>query len=321
MAASRLENADAGLVLTNVVLKADASGSRLTIANAAGEDGRGGRFTLSGTVGIADPVNGPVDVKLALSHLRVVGLDIATAAADGTIAVTGTLSRLRASGNIVIGPADVNLPTSLPPDVAVIPVTYLNDPAAPKKPAAKAAPPAVARHVDLDLKISLGQAVYVRGLGLESRWTGQLAVTGTAAAPVVIGRYAVDKGSLDLLGSMLEITKGELTFSGGTPPAPTFDVRAETTRDNVTAGIANTGDADARLPAQITVAWDADATPVAGDALSGYEWSAQGQMAEFRLPDAASSAPRVVPPGESAPLGWLRFSTPVSDLQIEIFLK
>jgi translocation and assembly module TamB len=245
LAANRLENADAGLVLTNVVLKADASGGRLTIANASGEDGRGGRFTLSGTVGIADPVNGPVDVKLALSHLRVVGLDIATAAADGTIAVTGTLSRLRASGNIVIGPADVNLPTSLPPDVAVIPVTYINDPAAPKKPAAKAAPPAVARHVDLDLKISLGQAVYVRGLGLESRWTGQIAVTGTAAAPIVIGRYAVDKGSLDLLGSMLEITKGELTFSGGTPPAPTFDVRAETTKDNVTAGIAITGDADA----------------------------------------------------------------------------
>ena len=109
----------------------------------------------------------------------------------------------------------------------------------------------------------------------------------------------------------------------GRTPAPRLETRAQPDTEGKLHDlvIANTGDADARLPAQITVAWDADATPVAGDALSGYEWSAQGQMAEFRLPDAASSAPRVVPPGESAPLGWLRFSTPVSDLQIEIFLK
>jgi translocation and assembly module TamB len=244
LAASRLENADAGLVLSNVILKADATGGTLTIASASGEDGRGGRFNLAGTVGIQDPANGPVDLTLSLSKLRVVGLDLATAAADGTLRLTGTLSRMRAAGTIVIGPADINLPTSLPPDVAVIPVTYINDPAAPKKTKAKAPPPAVARRVELDLKIDLSQAVYVRGLGLESRWTGQLTVTGTAAEPIVVGRYSVDKGSLDLLGSTLEITKGELAFTGGTPPAPTFDIRAETTKDSITAGIAISGDAD-----------------------------------------------------------------------------
>ncbi|WP_231583754.1 translocation/assembly module TamB domain-containing protein [Desulfovibrio sp. TomC] len=244
LAANRVENADAGLVLTNVTLQAEAAGGVLTIAKASGEDGRGGRFTLAGHCGFANPAKDPVDLKLTLARLRVVGLDLATAVADGSVAVSGTLDHMRAAGTIAIGPADINLPTSLPPDVAVIPVTYINDPAAPKKPA-KVAPPAAARHIDLDLKVVLGQAVYVRGMGLESRWTGQLAITGTAAEPVVIGKYSVAKGSLDLLGSTLEITKGELAFTGASPPTPAFDIRAETTKNNITAGIAITGDAGA----------------------------------------------------------------------------
>ena len=242
LAANRVENADAGLVLTNVTLRAEAAGGVLTIAKASGEDGRGGSFTLAGKVGFTDPTRDPVDLKLTLARLRVVGLDLATAAADGSVAVSGTLDHMRAAGTITVGPADINLPTSLPPDVAVIPVTYINDPAAPKT-KAKAVPPAAARHIDLDLKVLLGPAVYVRGMGLESRWTGQLAITGTAAEPVVIGTYTVAKGSLDLLGSTLEITKGELSFTGASPPTPAFDIRAETTKDSITAGIAITGDA------------------------------------------------------------------------------
>lgn len=243
LAASRLENADAGLVLTNVTLAAQAADGVLTVTKASGEDGRGGSFSLTGSLGFADPAKSPVDLTLTLARLRVAGLDLATAAADGTVRVSGTLAQLRAAGTITVGPADINLPTSLPPDVTVIPVTYVNDPAAPKKPA-KSPPPAVARRLDLDLKILLGQAVYVRGLGLESRWTGQIAVTGAAAAPIVVGKYTVAKGSLDLLGSTLEITKGELAFTGASPPTPNFDIRAETTKDGVTAGIAITGDAD-----------------------------------------------------------------------------
>ncbi|MFP5258469.1 MAG: translocation/assembly module TamB domain-containing protein, partial [Acidobacteriota bacterium] len=244
LAASRLENADAGLVLTNVTLAAQAAGGVLTITKASGEDGRGGSFQLAGSLGFADPENGPVDLKLRLAHLRVAGLDLVSAAADGTLAVSGALAHMRAAGSVTLGPVEVNLPTSLPPDVTVIPVTYVNNPAAPKKKPAKAAPPAVARRLDLDLKIILGQSVFVRGLGLESRWTGQLDIKGTAAEPVIIGKYAVAKGSLDLLGSTLEITKGELAFTGSSPPTPSFDILAETTANGITAGIAITGDAD-----------------------------------------------------------------------------
>jgi len=242
LAASRLENADAGLVLQNIILRADAASGVLTIAKATGEDTKGGSFAITGKVGIADLENGPVDLAVQLSRLRVAGLDLATATADGRITVAGTLSQMRAAGKIVVGPADINLPTSLPPDVAVIPVILVNDPRAPQT-ARKLAPPAAARHVDLNLEVALGQAVYVRGLGLESRWGGRIAVTGTAAAPVVAGTYFVEKGFIELFGSNLEIAKGELVFRGESPPAPTFDIQAQHTSGDVTAGVSITGDA------------------------------------------------------------------------------
>lgn len=243
LAAKKLENADAGLVLHNLTFRANASGGTVTIAQASGQDGHGGTFTLTGKVGIEDPQNGPVDLKLKLNHLRVAGLDLARVTANGDLAVAGTLSQMRASGAVEIGPADINLPTSLPPDVVVIPVTYVNDPNAPKKKAKRHEPPAAARRVDLDITASLGQAVYVRGLGLESRWEGKVKVTGTAAAPVVVGKYYVAKGRVELFGSNLEISKGDVTFTGGTPPAPLLDILAENTSGDVTAGVSITGDA------------------------------------------------------------------------------
>jgi translocation and assembly module TamB len=242
LAAKKLENADIGLVLTNLTLKANAAGGTITIEQAAGQDRHGGSFTLSGHVGIADPVNGPVDLALRLHRLRVAGLDLAKVTADGDLKIAGTLSRMQATGKIEIGPAEINLPTSLPPDVVVIPVTYVNDPNAPKK-KTKPKPPAAARHIGLDITAALGQAVYVRGLGLESRWSGQVHVTGTAAAPTIVGKYYVAKGRVELFGSNLEISKGEVVFSGASPPAPTLDILAENTSNDVTAGVSISGDA------------------------------------------------------------------------------
>jgi translocation and assembly module TamB len=244
LAASRLENADAGIVFRNLDIRAEASGGVLTIAKGTGEDGKGGSFAITGKIGIADPEHGPIDLSMRLTRLRVAGLDMATVTADGELAVTGTLSRMRAAGAITLGPVDINLPNSLPPDVVVIPVTLVNDPNAPKK-AKKPTQPAVARHIDLDCKVTLGQMVHVRGMGLDSRWGGQVTVTGTAAAPTIIGKFVVEKGRIDLLGSSLDITKGEVSFLGATPPAPILDIRGETTANDITAGISITGDATA----------------------------------------------------------------------------
>lgn len=242
LAAKSVENADAGLVLRDMTLQARAANGVLAITKAEGRDNHGGSFTLSGNVGMADLVNGPVNLALKLVHLRVAGLDLATVTADGKIDVSGTMSQMRASGDIELGPAEINLPTSMPPDVTVIPVTLVNDPNAPKKPTKKA-PPEAARHIDLNLTVSLGQAVYVRGPGLESRWGGKITITGTAATPRIVGKYYVEEGRVELFGSNLAISKGDVVFHGGWPPSPVLDILAENSSNDVSAGVSITGDA------------------------------------------------------------------------------
>jgi translocation and assembly module TamB len=240
--ASRLENADTGLVLRDVVVRLEASGGVLTVAKATGQDLKGGSFTITGSLGPFAAGDAPVNLTTRLAHLKVAGLDLVSATADGSIALSGSLAKLAARGSLVIGPAEVNLPTSLPPSVVVIPVTDVNDPqAAPT--AKKAAPPAVARRVDLDLAVTLGQAVYVRGLGMESRWGGGVTISGTADAPQAKGRLFVEQGRVDLFGGNLDITKGEVLFDGQSLLAPRLHILATNTTDDITAGVSLTGDA------------------------------------------------------------------------------
>ncbi len=243
LAASRFENADSGMVLQNIAVRADAAGGVLTITKATGQDLKGGSFSITGKVGMSGAADAPVDLTIALKHLKAAGLDLASGVADGTITVTGTLSHMQAKGALEIGPAEVNLPKSLPPNVVVIPVNQINNPHAPPAPK-KTPPPAAARRIDLDLSVTLGQAVYVRGMGVESRWAGKITITGTAAAPKIVGKYYVEKGMVELFGSTLDITKGEVLFSGESPPNPRIDILATTTSDDVTAGVSLTGDAD-----------------------------------------------------------------------------
>ena len=161
--ASRLENADSGLVLRDLTLRVEAAGGTISLTKATASDLKGGTLNMTGSVGPLTAADAPVTITAKLHHLKVAGLDLVSATADGTIAVTGTLAQLKVGGALTIGPAEINLPTSLPPSVVVIPVTVVNDPAAkPAKP--KSGPPAAARRVDIDYTVSLGQSVYIRGM-------------------------------------------------------------------------------------------------------------------------------------------------------------
>ena len=239
---SRLENADTGLVLRDIEVQLDASNDKIVLTKVTGRDLKGGRLTVTGAIGPFAAGDAPVAIAAQLTHLKVAGLDLVTATADGNITLSGSLAHMTARGALALGPVDVNLPPSLPPDVVVIPVTAINDPHA--QPAAtNASSSETAKRLDLDIKVTLGQAVFVRGMGIESRWGGNVVITGTADAPLGQGRLFVERGKVELFGGDLDITKGELVFDGQSVLAPRITILASTTNDDVTAGVSLTGDA------------------------------------------------------------------------------
>uniref|UniRef100_UPI00387E3A5F translocation/assembly module TamB domain-containing protein n=1 Tax=Agrilutibacter terrestris TaxID=2865112 RepID=UPI00387E3A5F len=99
--------------------------------------------------------------------------------------------------------------------------------------------------LDMDLTIALGDDVKLVGFGLDGTLSGQLRAR---ARP---GREMVASGRLDVAGrytaygQKLQITRGELVWSGGPVADPILNIRAEREVGEVTAGIDVTGRAAA----------------------------------------------------------------------------
>jgi translocation and assembly module TamB len=97
------------------------------------------------------------------------------------------------------------------------------------------------RH-DLDIKLILGDQVLVDAVGLEARLEGELRLYSdlhqTLAAQ---GRLQVVRGRFSSYGVNLDIERGDLLYSGGPLPQPTFDVLALRRVGLVKAGVRLSG--------------------------------------------------------------------------------
>ncbi len=97
--------------------------------------------------------------------------------------------------------------------------------------------------LDLDMAITLGDAVQLRGFGLEGTLAGTMRVRSRPGQEMVAtGRLDVD-GRYTAYGQKLDITRGELTWSNNAVSDPRINIRAEreVVSANVTAGIDVTG--------------------------------------------------------------------------------
>jgi translocation and assembly module TamB len=77
----------------------------------------------------------------------------------------------------------------------------------------------------LDLRLRAANQLFVSGMGLESEWGADLRVTGTSAAPQIVGRLDVVRGTYSFAGRRFDLDDtSHVTFEGGTNPA--LDIRA-----------------------------------------------------------------------------------------------
>ena len=67
----------------------------------------------------------------------------------------------------------------------------------------------------------------MRGLGIDSRWTTDLQIGGTADAPRFTGRADLVRGDYEFAGRNFRLERGIIRFRGESPPDPLLDIRAE----------------------------------------------------------------------------------------------
>ncbi len=219
LADGSVENIGSGLNLTRISARVQATGPRIELQNFQAGAGKGS-ITGHGAVDLA--ASGmPVDFALDAKNATPVSSDIVTEQLDAALTLTGTLrGRMALGGTIKINSANINIPKSLPPNIANLPIVIAGTPPPP--------PPTPPPPVALDLRMSADNQIFVRGDGLFAELGGHLRITGTAAAPDPEGGFDLIRGNFSLAGTNLQFTRGTVSFTGD-GFMPSLDLEATTT--------------------------------------------------------------------------------------------
>ncbi len=198
-----------------------------------------GDVQVEGTIGVLQPKM-PVNLKLKAKNAQPIANNIVTANVDAEITVTGTArEQLEVAGKVQVNRADVEIPSSLPPNVAVLDV---------RRPGQKTPPPPEKPlTIKLNVIVDAPRQILVKGRGLDAELGGELRIRGTTDAPAVGGGFDLQRGFFTLASTKLTFSNGNVTFSGAglkNKIDPTLDFTASTQVLDVTATVRITGLAD-----------------------------------------------------------------------------
>ena len=214
-----------GVNLSNINAEVEGSEGTLQIksfkATAAS-----GPVTMTGSVGVLQP-GIPVDLKIVASKAQPVAGSIVTANLDADLSIRGKArERIDLSGKIDVNRATIGIPDALPPDVAVLDV---------RRRGQRALPPAGKLVIALDVTINAPRQILVQGRGLDAELGGSVHIGGTLDAPLVSGGFELQRGSLSIGGTRLNLQTtppGLVSFDGAGLKRtidPTLDFTAKTT--------------------------------------------------------------------------------------------
>lgn len=199
-----------------------------------------GDVSVTGTIGVLQK-GVPVDIKVTARNAQPIASNIITANLDADITVSGTArERLDVAGKVQVNRADVEIPSGLPPNVAVLDV---------RRPG-RAPPPPSEKPLIIGLSVTVDapRQILVKGRGLDAELGGQIRVRGTTDSPQVSGSFDLQRGTFALASSQLTFSQGSVTFNGAGLTKkidPTLDFTAQATVVDVTATVRITGLADA----------------------------------------------------------------------------
>lgn len=240
---ARLESAVAGTIITDIASRGQFNGSRLTFSSFSGKAGSGGTLSGSGYVDygglFASPSQGvAVEIRANAKNALLVNRDDFGATVTGPLTVSSDGRSGTLGGDVVLNRGrfrlgQYNAAQALP----VINVREINRRAdeAPRRQRA-----AIWRY---DVKARAASQFTVTGMGLNSEWSADVALTGTIDAPRISGQADLVRGEYEFAGREFDLVRGRINFRGETPPNPALDIAASAnlTDLNATINVRGTG--------------------------------------------------------------------------------
>jgi translocation and assembly module TamB len=223
----RVQNGSYESLLTGTRLRAIAlavdAGSAGGEARVEGGDGRGGHFVGQGHLDFG--ARQTIKAAVTLSDLRIVGLDRLTAEASGPLALTGSLRAPQLSGTLRIDHVDASIPDRLPPSIPQLSVRYVDETDV-TVPQFRTPQTEGGAALGLSLDVDIPGQAFLRGRGLTSEWRGHVNVDGTSLAPRIHGQADLVRGQIAFAGRSYAISRGRVTFDGGSKIDPALDIAA-----------------------------------------------------------------------------------------------
>ena len=223
----------AGIQLQDIALQGVFDGSRLEIQSLQIRSGEG-RLHGQGRMQLSDWRPGAYRLELTGENFRLVNLPDLQVVISPQLQVEGQGKDLRMRGEIrlpevVITGGPAGGPAQNSPDLVVV------DRAEP-------AGPSLALNHDIRVELILGERVLLKMAGIDARLTGEMEVQSAADQDLAAyGEIQVAKGSYSTYGIRLDITRGNLFFTGGPIARPTLDILALRKAGDVKAGVQVTG--------------------------------------------------------------------------------
>lgn len=237
----RYENVDQGVLLDRIQGRLSAEGRVLKLTQLTATDGGSGTIAIKGRTEVDPPFQ--TEIALTMKQATLLRKETLTVTIGGNLDVKGNKDRMDLTGEIDLNRTEITIPKHFPPDVTVIPVSIINDPAvaSSKKPK----PGDGGTMIQMDLGINIPDKFFVRGRGLDAEFKGRLKVQGPADNPVVRGTLNVVRGTFQCLSRTFNIVSGQIAFDGATPPVPYLNINTRVNAGEITARVDVSGPADA----------------------------------------------------------------------------
>ena len=217
---ARIESAVTGMVIDQLVADGRFDGSRLIFSRLSGRTTGGGAISGSGTVAFSGGA-AALDLSFSAENALLLNRDDIAARVTGPLKIKSDGQGGTISGDLTLNKGQFTLGRAS---------------------AASAVPQLQVRHTGLeedenisaadlhpwrlDIKVA-GSNLRATGLGIDSIWTTNLDVGGTADAPRFTGRADLVRGDYEFAGRNFRLERGTIRFRGESPPDPLLDIRAE----------------------------------------------------------------------------------------------
>ncbi len=216
----------------------------------AGDVRTGGGFTVTGPVSLTAPFDG--NVTLALQQIILTDELSYRSSLNGQVVYSGPLAGDgQIAGRIDVGETEFNVAAASGGAGAapIPPITHLSESSGSYQTRLRAGLVDTGNgeggrgpNIGLNVEISAPNRIYVRGYGLNAELGGNLFVRGSTQNIAPSGQIGLIRGTINVLGRNLDLSRGLVTMQGSLEPY--MDFAATTTTQDGSATIEIVGEVD-----------------------------------------------------------------------------